>query len=88
MMEEESKEEKINQNQRRKQFCTSFYSADKVHENYVYSININKYGWGPGIRYCGLICIELHQRSAPFLDFCCICPGALGSCDDTQCRSC
>lgn len=87
-MEGESKEEKINQNQWRKQFCTNLYSAAKVHENYVYSIYINKYSWGPGIRYCGLMCTELHQRSATFLDSGCVCPGTLGSCSDTGCHSC
>lgn len=70
MMEEESKEGKTNQNQRMKQLCTDLYSAVRVHENYVYSIYINKYSWGPGIRYCDPMCIELHQRSALFLGFC------------------
>lgn len=87
-MEEQRKEGKINQNQRRKQLCTNLYSAAKVHENYVYSIYINKYSWGPGIRYCGPVRIELHKRSPLLLDFCCICPGTLGRCGDTPCHSC
>lgn len=88
MTEEESKERKINQNQWRKQLCTNLFNAAKVHENYVYSVYISKYSWGPGIRYCDPTCIELHQRSAPVLDFCCVCPGTLGSCGDAQCWSC